>query len=214
MVYREVPLATVPCPGCRKPVAQGTEVCPACHSPIDEIRYARMVLTLEPLLKRARRWLAIAAGIDFAWFLFACLMGSTSYSGIPRSAFGGLVFAVFFLAAWALARRWPLGAPLTVASIYGIFEVAGLTRSGPVSLLSGIVVKILMLSALIRGIVAGFEIRSLRGAARPRDRALLAGLIIGVAVLGILLGLAMGPTTRIESSVGEILAPGTGSRSA
>jgi hypothetical protein len=103
-----------------------------------------------------------------------------------------------FLAAWALARRWPLGAPLAVASIYGIFEVAGLTRNGPLSLLSGILVKVLMLSALVRGIVAGFEIRNLRGAARPHDRALLAGLIVVVAALGILLGLAMGPTTRID----------------
>ncbi len=193
MVYRDVPLATVPCPGCRKPVAQGTEVCPACHSPIDDVRYARMVLTLEPLLKRARRWLAIAAGIDFAWFSFACLA-----EGVSSRAIGALVMAVFFLAAWALARRWPLGASLTVASFYGIFEVAGLTRSGPVSLLSGVLVKVLMLSALVRGIVAGFEIRSLRGAARPRDRALLAGLIVVVAVLGILLGLTMGPTTRIQ----------------
>ena len=192
-----MPLATVPCPGCRKPVAQGTEVCPECHSPIDDARYARMVLTLEPLLKRARRWLAIAAGIDFAWFLFACLLGAANDRGVSNSAIGALVIAIFFLAAWALARRWPLGAPLTVASIFGVFEVAGLTRNGPVSLLSGILVKVLMLTALVRGIVAGFEIRSLRGAARPRDRALLAGLIVVVAVLGVILGLAMRPTVRI-----------------
>jgi hypothetical protein len=187
MVFRDVPLATVPCPGCRKPAAAGTEVYPACRSPIDDFRYARMVLTLEPLLKRARRWLAIAAGIDLAWFLFSCAAVGAS----PR-AFGALVMAVFFFVAWALARRWPLGAPLTVASIFGIFEIAGLTRNGPISLLSGVVVKILMLSALIRGVSAGLEIRNLRGAARPRDRALLAGLIVVVAALGILLGLGMG----------------------
>ena len=193
MVYRDVPLATVPCPGCHKPVAQGTEVCPACHSPIDDVRYARMVLTLEPLLKRARRWLAIAAGLEFAWFSFACLVG-----GVSDRAIGGLVIAVFFLAAWALARRWPLGAPLTVASIYCIFEIAGVTRNGPVSLLTGILVKVLMLSALVRGIVAGFEIRNLRGAARPRDRALLVSLVVVVAALGVLLGMAMGPTAALE----------------
>jgi hypothetical protein len=193
MVFRDVPLATVPCPGCRKPVAAGSDVCPACHSPIDDFRYARMVLTLEPLLKRARRWLAIAAGIDLAWFVFIC-----AAVGVSSRAIGALVVAVFFFAAWALARRWPLGAPLTVASIYGMFEIAGLTRSGPVSLMSGILVKVLLLSALVRGIAAGFEIRSLRGAARPRDRALLAGLIVVVGVFGILLGLAMGPRIGIE----------------
>jgi hypothetical protein len=194
MVYRDVPLATVPCPGCRKPVAAGTEVCPACHSPIDDGHYARMVLTLEPLMMRARRWLAIAGGLDLAWFLVGCAAsGRVSLHGGAA-----LTTAVFFFLAWALARRWPLGAPLTVASIFGMLEVAELIRIGPLSLVSGIVVKVLLLSALVRGITAGFEIRNLRGAARPRDRALLAGLVVVVGVLGILLGLALGPTRGIR----------------
>jgi hypothetical protein len=120
--------------------------------------------------------------------------------GPTDRALGALVVAVFFFVSWALARRWPLGATLMVTSVYAILEIAGVVRYGPLSLLSGIVVKVLLVSALVRGVAAGLEIRSLRGAAQPGDRRLLTGLLVLVATLGILVGVTMGRADQAKQS--------------
>jgi RNA polymerase subunit RPABC4/transcription elongation factor Spt4 len=188
MPFRDIPVPTLPCPQCARPVEQGSEVCPTCRSPIDAGHYARMVLTLEPAQKRARRWLAICAWLDGAGFLmtFAAAGGDLS----KRTA-GQLVMTLFFAGAWALARRWPLGAPLVVSGFFAMSEVAGLVMLGPMSLISGVLVKVLLFTALVRGVIAGYEIRDLRGEAKPRDRALLIAFVVAATALGIVVGLAL-----------------------
>jgi hypothetical protein len=145
-----------------------------------------MVLTLEPAQKRARRWLAICAGIQ-------TLSTFVRYSqeGFSHRSISQLALPMFFAVAWVLARNWPLGAPLAVTGIFGMWEVAGIVLLGPKSLIFGVVLKVLLLTALIRGVSAGYEIRGLRGQAKPRDRNLLIAFVVASAAMGIVLGLAL-----------------------
>jgi RNA polymerase subunit RPABC4/transcription elongation factor Spt4 len=186
MPFRDPLLSTAPCPHCARKVDQGTEVCPHCQSPIDFDNYTRMVLTLEPAQKRARRWLAICAGIQapLAFLTYAA-------AGLPHRATGQIAIAIFFAVAWLLARKWPLGAPLAVAGLFGMSEVAGLVLLGPKSLLIGVVLKIFLMTALVKGVSAGYEIRDLRRQAKPHDRRLLLAFAVGCAVVGVALGLAL-----------------------
>jgi hypothetical protein len=158
---------------------------------MDAGRYARMVLTLEPAQKRARRWLAICAGIDGASFL---MMLAARGGDLSKRTGGSLVMTLFFTCAWALARRWPLGAPLVVSGFFAMSEVAGLIVFGPTSLVSGVLVKALLFTALARGVMAGYEIRDLRGEAKPRDRARLIAFLLAAPAVGIAVGLALSAT--------------------
>lgn len=189
MPFRDPLLSTVPCPHCARKVDPGTEVCPRCGSPIDFGKYSRLLLTLEPAQKRARRWLGICAWIQ-------TLLAFVAYSATERShhATGQIAIAAFFAVAWLLARKWPLGAPLAVTGIFGTWEIAGLVLVGPHSLISGVVLKILLLTALVKGVSAGYEIRDLRREAKPHDRRRLLAFAATCALTGIVLGLALSAT--------------------
>jgi RNA polymerase subunit RPABC4/transcription elongation factor Spt4/uncharacterized membrane protein len=189
MAFRDPLLPAVPCPHCARGVDPGTEVCPRCGSPIDFQKYSRLLLTLEPAQKRARRWLGICAWIQ-------TLLAVVTYTGmgLPHHAAGQIAIAIFFAVGWLLARKWPLGAPLAVTGIFAMREIAGLVLIGPQSLIFGFVIKILLVTALVKGVSAGYEIRDLRRQSRPHDRRLLLAFATVCAVTGVVLGLALSAT--------------------
>jgi len=186
MAYREVPIDTQVCHRCGASVEAGIDLCPRCGAPTSVAEYAELALKLEPMQKSARRWLAIAAGLSVVGLV--SLMSRNVEGAVLLLQ--GLLTGVF-AGAWALSRRFPMGAPLAAACVYGMLELAALVVVGMGAVISGAVVKLLLFFALVRGVQSGYRIRDLQRRAGRHDRLLVGATIAGFAAAGVLLGLVL-----------------------
>src|SRR5438034_6237352 len=112
MGYRDVPVATVTCPGCSAEVPADAELCPACGNPVDIARFAELELKVKPDLKKARTFLGVLTGLCAVGLALAA--ASERRSAIIASGFGVVVFGACFLVAF----RRPLGASIAAMAVF------------------------------------------------------------------------------------------------
>jgi len=190
MAYREVPIATQACHRCSAVSEAGIDLCPRCGAPMAVGEYAELALRLEPIQRSARRWMAVAACLCVVGFLVVLLV-SAAFGLSPLLLLIQGLFTAFFVGAWALSRRFPLGAPLAVACVYGALELVELISVGLTGLGLGTVIKLLFFAALVRGAQAGYRIRDIERRAGRHDRLILTATIAAFVLVGIVLGLAL-----------------------
>jgi hypothetical protein len=184
MPYRDAPVATVSCHGCRRGVPEGSEICPRCRSPIDIGQFAELELTLKPDIRAARTFMGVVAALGL---LGAVLEGATidSVSTLLWRAMPALFFAGCFLAAF----KAPLGAAITALAAFLFLQAATLAQHGLDALLPGIIIKIILVVLLVSGIRAGYRARDLRGQWRRGLGAVGVSVLAASTALGLVLGL-------------------------
>lgn len=186
MGFRDVAGPVEACPGCQAEVAAGTRICPSCGGPVDIGQHAELELKLKPDLRKARYILGIVTGLGALSLLFQ--MASTG-----RSAWSNELFDVaFYGVCFVLAKRWPLGTCITAMSVFLFAQAAVLGAGNIQAVVSGLVLKVIVVVLLSAGIRAGYRIRDLRGQWSRRARNVGIAAFAGSTLLGFLLGLLWG----------------------
>jgi hypothetical protein len=180
MGYRDVPVATVKCPGCHAEVPTGTEICPKCDSPIDVGRFAELELRVKPDLNKARTFLGLVAMLGAVGLLFRLQNGGSVVDEVAT--------IVIFGACSLIAKKRPLGASIAAMAAFLFSEAMALAAADLGALLEGLVVKILFVVLISAGIRAGYRVRDLRGQWRKRDATLGAAVLIAATIAGFLAG--------------------------
>jgi hypothetical protein len=187
MGYREVPVGTETCLGCRLAVEEGTALCPACGSPIDISQFAELELKLKPHLRQARTALGVATALFGVCLLLLIMLGAPG----PTMA-TALLGTALFGGCCLLSIRRPLAASLTALAVFSALQIAVIAQGHMWLLFQGTVVvalKVILLVLLVGGVRAGLRVRDIRRQARRSDRLLAAALVAATLVGGVGLGL-------------------------
>jgi hypothetical protein len=186
MGYREVPVASDVCLGCKQTVEEGTALCPACGSPIDVVQFAELELKLKPHLRQTRTALGVATGL-FGLCLLVLMAVQASGPVLAMTTLGTLVFGGCFLSS---ASR-PLAASTIALAFFASLQIAVIAEGRAWLLFQGFLVvtlKAVLAVALATGVRAGLRMRDIRRQTRPRDRKIAAAVVAATVLVGIAIG--------------------------
>jgi hypothetical protein len=189
MGYREIPVATEACLGCKQTVDEGTAICPGCGSPIDIAQFAELELRLKPYLRQARGALGVATVIfGLGLWVLAAIGASSSSMGVASAAVGTVLFGGCFL----ISARRPLLASALALSVFTALQMAVVVRGDFWLLFQSsfaLALKVILVVLLAGSVQAGLRIRDIRRQSRPRDRRLALAAVALTTVAGLALGL-------------------------
>jgi hypothetical protein len=154
---------TLACENCATPINNDQKFCSQCSFPIngseDEKRSFRIhvgsrkrfLKDAQGKTKSSQTIMYVLAGLFFVVGLFVGF-GADNFEGMVINIFCCLIFLV--LAAWC--SKNPFGATLTALIIYGTIQVVNAFMD-PTTIFSGIILKIIIVSALVKGIRSAQE---------------------------------------------------------
>jgi hypothetical protein len=161
------PIQTVTCENCKQEVDHENVFCPSCGYPVkgtDQQRYAysvqlsrrkSMLGDAEKRIKEARTAIFVVAGLTFIGGLFVGISKDNSAAMVVN-----FILTILYLIFAAWCTKNPFGAILTAFIVYVTTIILNAIVE-PATLISGIIVKILVVIALIKGIQSALEAKRL-----------------------------------------------------
>lgn len=168
----DAPLTTAPptarsCPSCAAAVPANVRFCEACGARLEPTPQQRRAQrstsrSRDEKLTRARRYLLVVTVILlFQVILAVALMGNAPALAHQRAIIGliGGMLVLGFAGLWLWSKHNPVAA-LLIALVAYLTLWGVLIAANPINLLSGILVRILAIGALIGGLRAGLAARA------------------------------------------------------
>ncbi len=164
--------ASTNCRCCNANVTQADQFCQQCGYPLhgsveqqDQYIYNRNFKHLElnqhhRKIDNAGITLYVLAGIFFVWGLVYFFMNSDNDAG-TQLLITNAVLAVLFLLLGFWSKQKPVAVLISGIVLYGLVIIINVIED-PVSLVKGVIMKIIIIGYLIKGLTAAFEAEKIK----------------------------------------------------